>query len=192
MGMVLRSTAFPDLGWIPDRYVSEPHRSPPLVWWNVPREARSFALVCDDLDAKDGRCLRWALCDIPAQKRAIVEGYPSIRRTRYTCQGTNDLGTLGYHGACGRDGARTRHLRFRLFALGVPTLGLAPGVCGRAIFARAVEASLEVAQLVGARPWYGATELDEAATATATAPDGARAAVTRGPREPSAPGRAPG
>jgi Raf kinase inhibitor-like YbhB/YbcL family protein len=188
MGMVLRSPAFPDLGCIPDRYASERHLSPPLVWWDVPLEARSFALVCDDLDGADGRCFRWALCDIPGQKRAIVEGYPAVARTSYTCQGTNDFGAIGYHGPCAREGVLTHHLRFRLFALRVSTLGLAPGVSCRAIFARAFEASMEVAQLVGARPSRWPAEAGQEQPGSAW--DVARHTVAREPREPAAPGRA--
>ncbi len=190
MGMVLRSPAFPELGWIPDRYASEAHVSPPLVWWDVPGRARSLALICDDLDDPSGRCFRWGLCDIPAQKRAIIEGYPATPRTRYTCQGTNDFGSVGYHGPCLHDGARTHHLRFRLFALEVPTLGHVPGASCRAIFARALEAAMEVAQLVGARP--SAWPIEEGChPEEASVWDARRPTVAREPQEPTAPGRAP-
>jgi Raf kinase inhibitor-like YbhB/YbcL family protein len=189
MGMVLRSPAFPDFGWMPDRYTSEPHVSPPLVWWDVPRGAESLALVCDDLEHADDRCFRWALCDIPAQKRSIVEGYPAIVRLSVACQGANDFGSIGYYGPCPDGASPTHHRRFRLFALGIPTLGLISGASCQAIFARALDSAVEVAQLVGARPSYTASATDQVARAAVW--DGSRPAASKGPEEPAAPGRVP-
>ncbi len=154
MGMVLRSPAFPEFGWIPERYaVNDPAAaSPPLVWWDAPDHTGSFAIVCDDLDAIDSRVVRWAVCDIPSTKRAIAEAYPVTARTAYTRQGTNDFGVIGYSGDSPRAAMeRPRHLRFRLFAVRGPTLGCAAGESARVMLARAAREAVAMAQLVGVR-----------------------------------------
>lgn len=154
MTMVLRSPVFPDFGWMPDRFAREgcAGASPPLVWWDVPPSARSFAIVCDDLDSPDGRRLRWVICDIPGEKREIAEAYPAIEGTAYTRQGRNDFGSVGYFGGCRRGSSGTLHFRFRLFAIGLPSLGYVSGEDGRRILGRAMAEAVEVAQLIGARP----------------------------------------
>jgi len=87
----------------------------------VPEGTASFALVVDDPDAPRGTFVHWLLWGVPGAARGLDEG-ASVGVT-----GRNDVGRTGYGGPCPPKGHGSHHYRFRLYALDVPSLGVAEG-----------------------------------------------------------------
>jgi Raf kinase inhibitor-like YbhB/YbcL family protein len=89
--------------------------SPALEWSNIPNNAKSIALICDDPDAPMGTWIHWIVFNIPASINGIAAGFdektlgPSVR------QGNNSWNRLGYGGACPPSGEH-RYF-FRVYAL---------------------------------------------------------------------------
>src|SRR4051812_25894795 len=54
-GIVVTSSAFAEGGTIPTKYTCDGEDiSPPVSWSNIPPDAKSIALICDDPDAPKG------------------------------------------------------------------------------------------------------------------------------------------
>ena len=118
MAMNLKSPAFKDDGEIPHKYTCNGSDvSPPLRWEGAPPEARSFALISEDLDAPGGTWVHWIVYDLPPEARELQEGIPSSdtlpNRAR---QGLNDYRKVGYGGPCPPPDPAHRYL-FKLYAL---------------------------------------------------------------------------
>jgi Raf kinase inhibitor-like YbhB/YbcL family protein len=121
----LSSNAFADGGWIPELHSCQgADISPSLEWTGPPTDVRSFALVLEDPDAPAGVWCHWLLYDIPAEVRALPQGY---KPGSLGVSGVNDFGKLGYGGPCPPKGRAHRYF-FKLHALGVHTLGLGAGI----------------------------------------------------------------
>lgn len=120
--MRLASQAFENGERIPHRFTCDGEdEPPPLEWTDVPPGTRSLALVCSDPDAPSGTFHHWAVYDIPAHVRHLPD------RAHFGLkEAVNDFGRAGYRGPCPPPGHGLHRYRFRLFALDVPTLGLAP------------------------------------------------------------------
>ncbi len=117
----LISSAFQDGQAIPTQYTCDgAGQSPPLAWGEPPQGTRSFALVGDDPDAPGGIFHHWGAYDIPASTRAIAAGQAIGK------QAINDSGKPGYKGPCPPPGNGPHHYHFKLFALDVDGLELAP------------------------------------------------------------------
>ncbi len=97
--------------------------SPALAWEGAPAGTQSFALIMDDPDAPAGTWNHWLLWDIPAGANSLPEGY---RPGSLGTDGTNDFGKTGYGGPCPPRGHGPHRYYFRLYALDVPQLKLAP------------------------------------------------------------------
>ena len=98
--------------------------SPSLEWAGEPAGTRSFVLVVDDPDAPVGVWNHWLLFDIPAAVHSLAQGY---RPGSLGVSGKNDFGKPGYGGPCPPRGHGPHRYYFKLYALGVPSLGLPPG-----------------------------------------------------------------
>jgi hypothetical protein len=119
------SRAFPDGGIIPRRFTCDGEElSPPLAWTDVPPDARSFALLCDDPDAPAGTWRHWAIYDIPADRTELAEDADRRAAKEGFKQATNDFRRPGYGGPCppSRHGPHRYH--FRLLGLSIPSLPL--------------------------------------------------------------------
>ena len=121
--------------------------SPPLAWSEPPAEARGFAVVCSDPDAPGGIWYHWAIYDIPPDMRALPEHWPSTRNL--PPQAMNDFRRPGYGGPCPPPGAPPHHYHFRLYALNVERLGLAPRAHCRDVEAAARLHAITTAELIG-------------------------------------------
>jgi hypothetical protein len=118
----LTSSAFQDGRPIPTRYTCDgADETPALSWGEPPQGTRSFALVIDDPDAPSGTFRHWGVYDIPASARSIGGGQ------RVGTEVGNDFGKTGYGGPCPPKGHGPHHYHFKLFALDVDKLDLAPG-----------------------------------------------------------------
>src|SRR5437867_1612319 len=74
----LTSPAFAEGAEIPAKYTCDGQNiSPPLKWSNVPKGARSIALICDDPDAPAGTWVHWVLYDLPPAITELLEGLPT-------------------------------------------------------------------------------------------------------------------
>jgi Raf kinase inhibitor-like YbhB/YbcL family protein len=118
--MRLTSTVFEHEGSIPAAYTCEgSDRSPPLVFHDVPANAKSLALIVDDPDAPDPAApkrtwVHWVIYNLPPNAHTLSEGgrdYPGA------IEGKNDWNRVGYGGPCPPIG-RHRYF-FKLYALDV-------------------------------------------------------------------------
>ncbi|MCX8117961.1 MAG: YbhB/YbcL family Raf kinase inhibitor-like protein [Desulfobacterota bacterium] len=91
------SPAFDHTGRIPSAYTCDgANINPPLRIESVPKEAKSLALVFDDLDAPRGSYVHWILWNIDPRLKEIKEG----SMPEGAIQGTNDFKKQTYGGPC--------------------------------------------------------------------------------------------
>jgi len=115
--MRIASAAFEDDGTIPSKYTCDGDDvSPPIEWSDVPADAKTVALICDDPDAPKKDFTHWVLFNVPPKAGALREHVAAKRELPDgSRQGTNDFGKIGYGGPCPPSG--THRYRFTLYAL---------------------------------------------------------------------------
>jgi Raf kinase inhibitor-like YbhB/YbcL family protein len=93
----ISSPAFLNKGDMPGKYTCDGENvNPSLRIENVPPEAKSLALVFDDMDAPRGTYVHWILWNIAPGTREIKEN--SVPEG--AIQGTNDFKKQSYGGPC--------------------------------------------------------------------------------------------
>jgi len=118
--MKILSSAFEHGQSIPRKYTCDGDNvSPPLVFEDVPNEAKSLALVVDDPDAPVGVFDHWIALNLNPTKRELSEA------AEVETQGTNHYSELQYRGPCPPPGSPHRYF-FKLYALDT-TLDLQQG-----------------------------------------------------------------
>lgn len=153
--MRLHSTAFLNNDEIPIHFTGEgADISPSLEWSGIPEGCKSFALVCEDIDAKGEHSepfVHWMIYNLPPTITKLPEGIPHRDRLGspvYANQGKNSFGKIGYNGPLPPAGTGVHHYVFRLYALS-RDIALLPGA-ERRIFMQEVENHvLEKAELMG-------------------------------------------
>ncbi|GAB6076519.1 YbhB/YbcL family Raf kinase inhibitor-like protein [Desulfurobacterium crinifex] len=127
--MRLFSLAFGNGEYIPIKYTCDGEDiSPPLLFFDIPDETQSFAIIVDDPDAPSGVFTHWIIYDIPGNFEGLPEDVPPASELEYGIkQGVDRLGRIGYNGPCPPPGRPHRYF-FILFALDVPTIGLPAGI----------------------------------------------------------------
>ncbi len=111
---------------IPARFTCDgADRSPAVQWGHVPGGTRSLALVVDDPDAPGGIFHHWGAFNIDAQSGQLPEGAGNAANPRFR-QSRNDFGAPGYKGPCPPPGNGAHRYRFKLFALDIARLDVAP------------------------------------------------------------------
>lgn len=146
--MTLRSNAFKDSQPIPRGYTCDgANVSPPLEWTNVPKSARSLAIIADDPDAPAGTWVHWVIYNLPPDTLGVIESTPTLETlSGGGLQGTNDFKKIGYGGPCPPSG--THRYFFKIYALDTE-LPLKPGAT-KSELEKAMEGhNLAQAQLVG-------------------------------------------
>ncbi|BCD60623.1 hypothetical protein NitYY0814_C1405 [Nitratiruptor sp. YY08-14] len=125
--MQLLSPAFENGGLIPAKYTCDgADISVPLIFRNVPQEAKSLAIIMDDPDAPMGVFVHWVIYDIPSTIEGLPEGIPNAPELEYGIkQGINDFGKIGYGGPCPPNGAHRYFIK--LYALD-RVLNVQPGL----------------------------------------------------------------
>ncbi len=124
------------------------NRSPALNWSGAPTGVKSFALLVTDPDAPMGVYKHWIVYNLsPATDRlpANLPATPTIAGGGV--QGTNERGTIGYHGPCPPPGP-AHHYHFRLYALD-EMLDLKPGATNDEVEAAMKGHELAATDLVG-------------------------------------------
>ena len=123
--MLLKSRAFENNGVMPQQYTCQGGDiSPPLSWQDIPEQAESFVLICDDPDAPHG-WVHWVLYDIPVRVNSLPEALPGLELlSNGAYQGKNDFKRIGYGGPCPPQGCH-RYF-FKLYAID-KRLNMKPG-----------------------------------------------------------------
>lgn len=107
--MKLTSTEFEDNKFIPKKFTCQGDDvNPPLVIEDIPKDAKSLALIVDDPDATTGTWVHWVVFDIPVVSKIEENSIPGK-------QGTNDFGRKDYGGPCPPSG--THRYFFKIYAL---------------------------------------------------------------------------
>lgn len=110
--MRLISSVFDDGEEIPRHYAAPgSNEMPPLEIDGVPAQARSLAIMLEDIDSPLGPVTHWLAWNIPPQTRHLTAG----RLPEGVRVGLDTFGTVGYLGPSPPAGRH--HYRFRLLAL---------------------------------------------------------------------------
>ncbi len=110
--LIIKSPAFSERERIPSAYTCDGEDvNPPLVFENVPDDARSLTLIVEDPDAPGKTWVHWVVFNIPPEVTHIDEDSVPPRAT----EAMTDFGKTGYGGACPPSG--THRYYFRLYAL---------------------------------------------------------------------------
>ncbi|MGC8764821.1 MAG: YbhB/YbcL family Raf kinase inhibitor-like protein [Brevinematia bacterium] len=117
MSIKLKSPSFKNGDMMPSKYAYDRENlSPPLEWENIPSNAKSIAIICDDPDAPVGNWVHWIIFNIPATKKGLAENISkNPELPDGSRQGRNDYGKIGYDGPCPPYG--THRYVFKIFAL---------------------------------------------------------------------------
>lgn len=148
-GLILQSAAFAPNAPIPAVYTcAGKNRSPELSWSGAPAGVKSFALLVTDPDAPMGVYKHWVVYNLPAAANHLPADLPDAASIAGGgVQGTNQRGTIGYHGPCPPPGP-AHHYHFRLYALDT-MLQLKPGATCDEVEAAMRGHQLAVTDLVG-------------------------------------------
>jgi len=141
--MTISSSAFENNQMIPQKYTCEGQNiNPPLVFSEVPDNAQSLVLICDDPDAMVGTWTHWLIINIEPKTTQIAENnIPSGSVLGKTSSGGND-----YHGPCPPSG--THRYFFKLFALDIK-LDLPEGSDVKTVKNAINEHVIQEAELIG-------------------------------------------
>jgi Raf kinase inhibitor-like YbhB/YbcL family protein len=152
MTFVLSSAAFANGEAIPARYARwGDNISPPLRWEGAPAGTRSFALILDDPNAPFTTFRHWAVYDIPAETSELPEGAGTsggALRPRFR-QAINVYRHDRYDGPQPPPLHGTHHYHFRLLALDVEALPVAPHPTAVEVETAAEPFVIGEAQLIG-------------------------------------------
>ncbi|MBM4306010.1 MAG: YbhB/YbcL family Raf kinase inhibitor-like protein [Deltaproteobacteria bacterium] len=111
-GFKISSAAYENNGRIPSTYACDgANINPPLKVENTPKEAKSLALVFDDIDAPRGSYVHWILWNMDPNVKEIKEN--SVPEG--AIQGTNDFKKQNYGGPC--PPGRGHKYVFKIYAL---------------------------------------------------------------------------
>ena len=123
----IRSDAFEDGEKIPEKYTCDGMNiSPPLRWDTLPEHTISFAILCEDPDARE-TFTHWIIFNIPTNVMELPTDVEKKEKLENgAIQGINSNGYAGYTGPCPPEGPAHRYF-FRIYALD-KTLNLNPPV----------------------------------------------------------------
>lgn len=110
--MTITSPSFENGRFIPSTFTCDNRNiNPALSIAEVPKSAKSLALIINDPDAPSGNFVHWVMWNIDPNTKIIrQESAPAE-----AVQGTNSAGYVGYAGPCPPSG--THHYVFKLYAL---------------------------------------------------------------------------
>ncbi len=147
--MKLTSPSFENQQPIPAKHTCEgADASPALKWEGAPSGTKSFALICDDLDAPGAVWVHWVIYNIPATTTELPEGVAKSDTVAGAMQGVNSFGKVGYGGPCPPRGHGKHRYFFTLYAL-KSQLDLKPRATTKGLGAVMMGQILAQAELVG-------------------------------------------
>jgi len=140
VGMEILSPEFENNGFIPRKFTCQGEDvNPTLIIENIPKEAKSLALIVDDPDAPMGMWVHWVVFDIPIINRIEENSIPGK-------QGSNDFGRKDYGGPCPPSG--THRYFFKIYALD-KILNLTEGIARKELEKAMEGRILGQAELIG-------------------------------------------
>ncbi len=138
--MKIASPAFKNNEYMPAKYACEGEEiNPELVISDIPKGAKSLALIIDDPDAAIGVWVHWVVFDIPLTTRIEENSVPGKL-------GITNSGKRDYHGPCPPSG--THRYFFKVYALDT-LLNLNEGVSKGGLEQAMQGHILDKAELVG-------------------------------------------
>lgn len=141
--MKIKSSAFAHNGRIPSKYTCDgENKNPPLFISQIPKGAKSLALIMDDPDAPMGLWSHWILWNISADTEEIKES--SVPQG--AVEGMTNFGKPGYGGPCPPDGEH-RYF-FKVYALDTE-LNLSPNIGKEELEEMLVGHVLDKSELIG-------------------------------------------
>jgi Raf kinase inhibitor-like YbhB/YbcL family protein len=150
MALMLASPAFASGGQIPAEYTCDgADISPPLSWSGAPAGTGSLVLIIEDPDAPSGTFRHWAAFDIPPGTSGLATGYGGNRPASGFREARNDFGSQGYGGPCPPRGGGVHHYEFRLLAISLPRLDLAPAASAVEVTQAAQPYVIQQTELIG-------------------------------------------
>ena len=118
MALRVSSPAFSNNQPIPKKYTCDGQNvAPPLDWSDLPDEAKSVAVICDDPDAPSGTFTHWVQYNIPASEPGLAE------HSTAGTPGVNSFHKSGFGGPCPPKADHAHHYHFRVYALNVESIG---------------------------------------------------------------------
>jgi Raf kinase inhibitor-like YbhB/YbcL family protein len=113
----LRSSAFNDHGFIPERHSYHGgNLSPPIEWIGIPADSVELVLLCEDPDAPRGTFLHWLVTGIHPH----TPGFPEDVAEEQVVEWPNGFGEVGWGGPAPPPGDRAHRYLFLLLALTQP------------------------------------------------------------------------
>jgi Raf kinase inhibitor-like YbhB/YbcL family protein len=141
--MKLTSPAFSRGDPLPRHFAKEHgNKSPPLRFDDVPKEAKSLALIMNDPDAPRGTFTHWVLFNLPSELSELREN----ELPAGAVSGKNDYGDTGYGGP--RPPSGTHRYFFQAYALDT-MLNLPRGASAKEVEQAMETHVLENAELMG-------------------------------------------
>ncbi|PVZ78652.1 YbhB/YbcL family Raf kinase inhibitor-like protein [Serratia sp. S1B] len=132
----LTSPAFQDNGLLVQKYAGATagnasctgeNISPPLSWQHAPEGTKSFALLLNDPEGRNGLGVSHLVAyGIPASANGFAEG--DLSQGKGFIGGKNSPGTAVYHGPCPPVGSGYHHYTFTLIATDLPANALPSGL----------------------------------------------------------------
>lgn len=145
--MKISSTQFQHNGRIPAKYTCNGENiNPPLIFHNVPEQAKSLVLIMEDPDVprqirEDGMWNHWLLWNMDPSTTEIAEGVEPN-----AIHGMTTSGTLNYVGPCPPD--REHRYFFKLYAVDTE-LTIKEGATKEELLLAMADHILEEAELIG-------------------------------------------
>ncbi|HSI49458.1 MAG TPA: YbhB/YbcL family Raf kinase inhibitor-like protein [Ideonella sp.] len=151
-GLGLSAPSFAANGAMPQRFSEYADGVSPALSWTAVPQARSYALVLEDPDAKPiTPFVHWVAWNIPGTMTALPEGLqeqPRLTEPDGLLQGRNSRGSPGYYGPRPPVGDPPHHYHFQVFALDT-MLSVPPGAERDEVLAAMKGHVLAKAELVG-------------------------------------------
>lgn len=112
------STALTEGAKVPKEYTGDGKDvSPPLSWGQLPTQAKSVCIICDDPDAPVGNWTHWVLFNIPVSSTGLSEGVRADETLPDgSVHGINSWKKVGYNGPAPPPGQNHRYF-FKVYAL---------------------------------------------------------------------------
>ncbi|HEC82696.1 MAG TPA: YbhB/YbcL family Raf kinase inhibitor-like protein [Thermoplasmatales archaeon] len=117
---MIESPAFREGDVIPVKYTCDGEdMSSPLKWRDVPSNAKSIAIICEDPDAPLIKWIHWIIYNIPPEIGELNENIPKKEEIEGGIrQGKNSWNKFGYGGPC-PPGKKPHRYYFRMYALDI-------------------------------------------------------------------------
>ena len=114
----VKSSAFANMGMIPDKYSAYfQDVSPEISWSGIPQNAKSLVLMVEDPDANLKPVTHWIVANIPTNATGFSENMVKAEMTNGAVQGGNHTGKIGYYGPMPPPADKPHGYHFQVFAL---------------------------------------------------------------------------